>query len=77
MNFLNNRKRTRWVKASAEPYFNQEYYFCLQPDFSKSLLRLNDINKLSTPIELAVLKQDEKGERDVIAIKQIEWRFVL
>ena len=33
--------------------------------------------KLKVPIEVAVLKEDENGERDVTAIKQIEWRQVL
>ncbi len=32
---------------------------------------------MKVPIEVAVLKEDENGERDVTAIKQIEWRQVL
>ena len=77
INFLTHRYHSKWVKAEIEPNFNSIFYFDLQPKSLKSLLELEALLKLATPIEMVLLKKNSKGEKEILSLKQIEWRFAL
>lgn len=67
--FQNKRYRTSPIPVSVEPFIGESF----EMRFDKSSLSID----LKQMIELTVTIWKSDGSREIYAVKQIEWRFVL
>jgi hypothetical protein len=85
VSFMKRRFRTRkQIPAVPDPSINETFNFELVNEQSAAGgsgpgdLDLLSLSKVASPIELVViLADDATGARELIAFKQVEWRFAL
>ena len=51
--------------------------FEITPEDNKASIDINLLSKLNSPVELALFSVDKNGSKKLLAVKSVEWRFVL